>query len=122
MAGFTIDASEALALRAELEAAHTTLVAEVRKATSDAGRNMQATARSLAAHTSFRGLAGSIYTQTKQSASGIEVTVEAKSPFGYIEEFGAGRKGPHPFMLPALQSHLPAWEDSVAEAAGRALR
>ena len=68
------------------------------------------------------GLSGSIYTKTKQSADGIEVTVEAKSPFGLIREFGAGRSGPHPFMLPALMAELPSWEAKLSAAAERALR
>jgi hypothetical protein len=121
MAGFLIDASEATALMHELAAKNAQLLADVRRVTLNAGRQMRGTARSLSKSSSMPGLSNSIDTRTKQSVQGIEVTVEAKSPFGYIREFGAGRSGPHPFMLPALESGLPAWEAAISEAAGKAI-
>jgi hypothetical protein len=122
VAGFTINATDALRLMAELQAAHSVLVSEVRRDTLASGRTIQQMARSLARSKSMPGLAGSIYTKTRQTVSGIEVTVEAKSPFGLIREFGAGRSGPHPFMLPAMMAELPVWEQKMADATSRALR
>lgn len=122
MAGFTIDATAAEALMLELAHAKLLLVAEVHKETMASGKAIQATARSLSKSRSMPGLSGSIWTKTKKYANGTEVTVEAKSPFGSIREFGAGRSGPHPFMLPALMSELPNWEAKLAAATSRALR
>jgi hypothetical protein len=82
---------------------------------------MQRTARQLAKSKSMPGLAGSIYTKTRQLAAGTEVTVEAKSPFGLIREFGAGRSGPHPFMLPAVEQNLDGWEADMSDAAASVL-
>jgi hypothetical protein len=65
------------------------------------------------------GLSRSIFTNTKQSAAGIQVTVEAKSPFGYIREFGAGRSGPHPFIGPSFEKHEPEWEQALMDALDR---
>lgn len=121
-AGFIIDASEAEALMNDLAVAKAELLAEVRKETLQSGRAIRQTARSLSKSQSMPGLSNSIDTATKQFTDGIEVTVEAKSPFGLIREFGAGRSGPRPFMLPAMQAELPRWEAALSEAAGRALR
>lgn len=95
------------------------LVADVKEETSKAAKNMQMTARSLATSKTMPGLSRSIYTKTKQFVNGIEVTVEAKSPFGYIREYGAGRSGPHPFMLPAFERHYPEWESALDAALER---
>lgn len=121
MAGFLIDAEEARALAAQLAANHAIVLADVRRETLAAGRKMQATARSLSKSRSMPGLSGSIYTKTRQLAGGTEVTIEAKSPFGYIREFVAGRSGPHPFMLPALEQNVGPWEAAMAAAAARVL-
>lgn len=119
--GFVIDASEVEGLAEELKRNADQILGEVRKETVAAGRKIQRRARELAKSDSFPSLAGSIYTSTKQTAHGVEVTVEAKSPFGYIREFGAGRSGPHPFMLPALEGALPGWEQALSDALGRTL-
>ena len=103
----------------KIKATQKQLVADVKRETSIAGQRMQRTARELARSKSMPGLSRSIYTNTKQFAAGIEITIEAKSPFGYIREFGAGRSGPHPFMLPALESHLPGWEQALSAALER---
>jgi HK97 gp10 family phage protein len=121
MAGFLIDASAAIALAVELERTKTLILFEVRRATNAAGKAMQSSARQNAKSRSMPGLSRSIYTKTKQLAGGTEITIEAKSPFGYIREFGAGRSGPHPFMLPALESNLGSWEDAMAAAAAKVL-
>lgn len=127
MAGFNINAEAATRLMAEIQAKHTALLAEVRRDTLAAGRKMQATARQLAVSKSMPELRGSITTRTRQFANGIEVTVSPESPnrsgdeWGYIREFGAGRSGPHPFMLPALEQHVPAWEQNMADALARVL-
>jgi HK97 gp10 family phage protein len=117
MAGFAINTAELDALLAEMMANRAAVLPKVRAATNKAGKAMQRTARSLAKSKSMPGLSRSIYTKTRQLAAGTEVTVEAKSPFGFIREFGAGRSGPHPFMLPALEQNLDSWESDMAEAA-----
>jgi hypothetical protein len=128
MAGFIINASAATRLMEELKAAHVVLLSEVRKSTVQSGKAIQMGARGLVGSSaSMPGLRGSIYTSTKQFASGTEVTVEAKSPFGFIREFGVtnlvgGSNAPRPFMLPAMMAELPRWEQSLAEATSRALR
>lgn len=116
MAGFLVDAAEAERLAAEIGKARTILVPAIRNATKVAGKAMQDTARQLAKSESMPGLSRSIYTKTTHNATGTEVVVEAKSPFGYIREFGAGRSGPHPFMLPALEAHTAAWETACGDA------
>src|SRR6478609_1891170 len=121
MASFNIDARELDALLAEMMANRATVLPKVRAATNKAGRAMQRTARSLSKSKSMPGLSRSIYTKTRQLAAGTEVTVEAKSPFGLIREFGAGKSGPHPFMLPALEQNLDAWENDMADAAASVL-
>ena len=103
----------------KIKATQKQLVADVKRETSIAGQRMQRTARELARSKSMPGLSRSIYTNTKQFAAGIEITIEAKSPFGYIREFGAGRSGPHPFMLPALEKHQPEWEQALSAALER---
>jgi HK97 gp10 family phage protein len=121
MAGFRIDTRELDALLAEMMANRAVVLPKVRAATNKAGKAMQSTARSLAKSKSMPGLSRSIYTKTRQLAAGTEITVEAKSPFGYIREFGAGRSGPHPFMLPALEQNVDAWEADMADAAASVL-
>src|SRR5690349_8378979 len=121
MAGILIDTRELDALLAEMVANRAAVLPKVRAATNKAGRAMQRTARQLAKSKSMPGLSRSIYTKTRQLAAGTEVTVEAKSPFGHIREFGAGRSGPHPFMLPALEQNVDAWEADMAEAAASVL-
>ena len=118
---FRINAAELDALVAEMLANRTAVLFKVRAATNKAGRQMQRTARQLAKSKSMPGLSGSIYTKTRQLAAGTEVTIEAKSPFGSIREFGAGRSGPHPFMLPALEQNVDAWEADMAEAGASVL-
>jgi hypothetical protein len=118
---FRINARELDALVAEMAANHAVVLGKVRVATTKAGKAMQGTARSLSKSKSMPGLSGSIYTKTRQLAAGTEVTVEAKSPFGLIREFGAGRSGPHPFMLPALEQNLDAWESDMAAAGASVL-
>jgi HK97 gp10 family phage protein len=121
MAGFRIDTRELDALLAEMMANRAVVLPKVRAATNKAGKAMQSTARSLSKSKSMPGLSRSIYTKTRQLAAGTEITVEAKSPFGYIREFGAGRSGPHPFMLPALEQNVDAWEADMADAAASVL-
>lgn len=121
MAGFRIDTRELDAVLAEMAANRAVVLPKVRAATNKAGKAMQATARSLAKSKSMPGLSRSIYTKTRQLAAGTEITVEAKSPFGLIREFGAGRSGPHPFMLPALEQNVDAWEADMADAAASVL-
>lgn len=118
---FRIDSSQVAALVAEMAANHAVVLSKVRVATTKAGKAMQSTARQLSKSKSMPGLSGSIYTKTRQLAAGTEITVEARSPFGYIREFGAGRSGPHPFMLPALEQNLDAWENDMADAAASVL-
>lgn len=95
------------------------LVEDVKRETAAAAKDMQKTARALAKSKSMPGLSRSIYTKTKQFVNGIEITIEAKSPFGYIREFGAGRSGPHPFMGPSFDKHEPEWESALAAALER---
>lgn len=121
MAGFLIDARELDALAAEIAANNSAVLFKVRAATNKAGKAMQRTARQLAKSKSMPGLAGSIYTKTRQLAAGTEITVEAKSPFGRIREYGAGRSGPHPFMLPALEQNLDPWEADMTDAGASVL-
>jgi HK97 gp10 family phage protein len=116
-----VDASQVAALVAEMAANHAVVLSKVRVATTKAGGQMQRTARQLAKSKSMPGLSGSIFTKTRQLAAGTEVTVEAKSPFGLIREFGAGRSGPHPFMLPALEQNVDAWEADMAAAGASVL-
>lgn len=119
MAGMTFRVDGGQALIDKIAQTRVNLVVDVKRETLKAARDMQRTARALARSKSMPGLSRSIYTNTKQFAAGIEVTVEAKSPFGYIREFGAGRSGPHPFMLPALEKHYPEWESALADALDR---
>lgn len=119
--GFRIDSSQLDSLLAEMMANRAAVLPKVRAATNKAGKAMQSTARSLSKSKSMPGLSRSIYTRTRQLAAGTEVTIEAKSPFGLIREFGAGRSGPHPFMLPALEQNLDAWEADMADAAASVL-
>lgn len=121
MAGFVMNADDATRLMERLAENKAKLLADIKRETMAAGRKIQATARENAKSKTMPGLSGSIYTNTKHSVSGTQVTVEAKSPFGYIREFGAGRSGPHPFMRPALDEHVPAWEQAIADAASRVL-
>ena len=114
---FRVEGADELIER--IAATRVQLIADVKSETSKAGKAMQRTARALAKSKTMPGLSRSIYTQTRQFAAGIEITIEAKSPFGYIREFGAGRSGPHPFMLPALESHLPGWEQALSAALER---
>ncbi len=116
---FRIDASDAEKLMEKIAATRVQLVEDVKAETAKAAKAMRQTARGLAKSKTMPGLSRSIYTNTKQFVSGIEITIEAKSPFGYIREFGAGRSGPHPFMLPALESHLPGWEQALSAALER---
>jgi len=119
MAGMTFRVDGGQALIDKIAQTRVNLVVDVKRETLKAARDMQRTARSLAQSRTMPGLSRSIYTSTKQFAAGIEVTVEAKSPFGYIREFGAGRSGPMPFMLPALEKHCPEWESALADALDR---
>jgi hypothetical protein len=121
MAGFTMNADDATRLMERLAENKAKLLADIRRETLAAGRRIQASARANAKSQSMPGLSGSIWTKTKQLANGIEVTVEAKSPFGYIREYGAGRSGPMPFMRPALDEHVPAWEQAIVDAASRVM-
>lgn len=116
---FRIDVQGATELMEKIAATRTQLIEDVKRETSKAGKDIQRTARSLAKSKTMPGLSRSIFTRTKQFAAGIEITVEAKSPFGYIREFGAGRSGPHPFMLPAFEQHVPEWEQALADALER---
>ena len=116
---FRMDVQGATELVEKIAATRVQLVADVKRETLKSARDMQRTARALARSKSMPGLSRSIFTTTKQFAAGIEVTVEAKSPFGYIREFGAGRSGPHPFMLPALEKHQPEWEQALMDALDR---
>jgi HK97 gp10 family phage protein len=111
---FKVDVQGATELMAKIKADRTQLLADARRETLAAGRRMRQTARALSKSQTMPGLSRSIDTSTKQYVTGIEVTVEAKSEFGYIREFGAGRSGPHPFMLPAFEQHLPGWERALS--------
>lgn len=116
---FTVTAEGAAELMAKITATQAQLIVDVKRETLAAGRDIQRTARSLSKSKTMPGLSRSIFTSTKQYATGIEVTIEAKSPFGYIREFGAGRSGPHPFMGPAGETHIPKWEDRLADCLDR---
>lgn len=116
---FNVDAVGAEELVAKIAATRTQLIKDVKQVTSTAAKDMRQTARSLAKSKSMPGLSRSIYTQTRQFAAGIEITIEAKSEFGYIREFGAGRSGPRPFMGPALEKHQPGWERALMAALER---
>lgn len=122
--GIIVDSSDAERVMTEMAVNRAKLAPEIARLTLNAGRDIQRTARQLAKSRSMPGLAKSIWTRTRHYGtdnSGTEVTIEAKSPFGYIREFGAGRSGPHPFMLPALEQHLPGWEQALVDAANRVL-
>lgn len=116
---FRMDVQGATELVEKIAATRVQLVADVKRETLKSARDMQRTARALARSKSMPGLSRSIFTTTKQFAAGIQVTVEAKSPFGYIREFGAGRSGPRPFMGPALEKHQPEWEQALMDALDR---
>lgn len=116
-----INTDDAERVRRELEAAHARLVAEVRTETIKAGNSMRDMARVLAQSRSMPDLAGSIGARVSPLVDGVTVTIEARSPFGYIREFGAGRSGPHPFMLPALEAGLDPWEQGMSAVADRAV-
>ena len=116
---FRMDVQGATELVEKIAATRVQLVADVKRETLKSARDMQRTARALARSKSMPGLSRSIFTNTKQSAAGIQVTVEAKSPFGYIREFGAGRSGPHPFMGPSFEKHEPEWEQALMDALDR---
>ena len=119
MAGMTFRVDGGDELLAKLAATRTQLVEDVKRETLAAAKDMQATARALAKSKTMPGLSRSIFTSTRQLAAGIEVTVEARSPFGYLREFGHGRTAPHPFMEPALNKHLPEWESAMKAALAR---
>lgn len=106
-------------LIAKIAATRVQLIADVKRETADAAKEIRQTARALARSKTMPGLSRSIFTRTRQFATGIEVTVQANSPFGYIREFGAGRSGPHPFMLPAMEQQLPKWEKALSDALER---
>ena len=116
---FRIDASDAEKLMEKIAATRTQLIADVKAETAKAAKDMRQTARGLAKSRTMPGLSRSIFTKTRQFAAGIEVTVQTNSPFGYIREFGAGRSGPHPFMLPAFEEQLPKWEKALSDALER---
>ena len=116
---FRMEVQGATELIEKIAATRVQLIEDVKRETSRAGKNIQRTARALARSKTMPGLSRSIYTNTKQFAAGIEITIEAKSPFGYIREFGAGRSGPHPFMGPAGERHIPEWEDALADCLDR---
>lgn len=120
MAGeMTIRVDGADELIAKIAATRAQLIEDVKRETAAAGKEIRQTARALARSKTMPGLSRSIFTKTRQFAAGIEITIEAKSPFGYIREFGAGRSGPHPFMLPALEKHQPEWEQALSAALER---
>lgn len=119
MAGMSFRVDGGDELLAKLAATRAQLIGDVKRETAAAAKDMQATARALAKSQSMPGLSRSINTSTRQLATGIEVTVEARSPFGYLREFGHGRTAPHPFMEPALNKHLPEWESALKAALGR---
>lgn len=116
---FKVDFQGGTELIEKIKATRIQLIEDVKRETSRAGKDIQRTARALAKSKTMPGLSRSIYTHTKRFATGIEVTVEAKSPFGYIREFGAGRSGPRPFMAPAFDKHVPEWERALADALER---
>lgn len=115
----TIRVDGADELIGKISATRTALLEDVRRETAAAGKAMRQTARGLAKSKSMPGLSRSIFTYTRQLAGGIEVTVEARSPFGYLREFGYGRAAPHPFMEPALHKHLPDLESALSDALAR---
>lgn len=117
----TVDASQAAVAAAELRAATAVLLPAVRAEVLRGGRSMAQVARGLAVSSSFPDLAGSIDARAENTGDGVTVTVEAKSPWGYIREFGAGRSGPHPFMLPALERVEPALLEGVAAVIAKVL-
>lgn len=122
MAGFIVDASEAEKLSIEIAVNIASIMPNVRSATVAAGRRIQASARAKApkgSHT--RRIPGSIWTSTRQTVGGTEVTIESKDPLGAILEFGTSRSGPHPFMKPALDEHVDAWSQQIADIAARIL-
>jgi HK97 gp10 family phage protein len=118
---FRLDVQGADELMAKIRADQTQLVVDAKREALAAGRQMRQTARALSRSKMMPGLSRSIDTSTRQFAAGIEVTVEAKSPWGYIREFGAGRSGPHPFMAPAFEQHLPGLERALSDALERLL-
>lgn len=118
---FRVDTSEFGDLAAELQRNLTSLLMDARRETAAAGKEIQRKARAAAKSKTMPGLSRSIWSNTKNTASGVEVVVEAKSPLGYIREYGAGRSGPHPFMGPALDSTLPGWESALQAALSKVL-
>jgi hypothetical protein len=116
-----MDATAATRLAVEVARNRALLLPEVKAITSATGLRIRTTARQLAKSERMPGLSRSIWTKTRHTVAGTEVTVEAASPFGYIREFGAGRSGPMPFMYPAYQAHVPAWQAALEASAAKVL-
>lgn len=70
---FRIDASDAEKLMEKIAATRVQLVEDVKAETAKAAKAMRQTARGLAKSKTMPGLSRSIYTNTKQFVSGIEI-------------------------------------------------
>lgn len=129
MAGFILDASEVVKLKKEMEDNLAAIMPDIRSATVAAGRRIQATARAAApkgphltkSGKTTGGLAPSIYTTTRQTVAGVEVSVETKHVLGTIITWGTSTSGPHPFMKTGLDAHADAWVEQIADIAARIL-
>lgn len=121
-ASIVIDATAAARLAAEIAVRNRLLLPEVQQITDHFGKAMQSMAKALAPVTStVPGYANTIERKPRLTAMGFSVTIESRSPFGYILEFGAGRSGPHPHFGPALQALDPPWTAAIMAAAARVI-
>lgn len=124
MAGFTVNAADALRLQAEIAAKRAVLVPAVRSEVEKAGRRILALSRAGAPrgpHTTPLRFAESYSLKVRTTADGAEATVENRSPLGAIIVFGAARSGPHDSPGAALRAVQPAWEAAILELAARVI-
>jgi hypothetical protein len=122
MASITIDASAAARIAAEIAVKNKMLLPEVIRLTDHYGKLMQSMAKALAPVTAtVPGYANTIERRPRLTVGGISITIESRSPFGYILEFGAGRSGPHPHFGPALQALDAPWTVSIMDAAAKVI-
>ena len=114
---FTVDASEAAALAAELRANLNAILPKVNDAVSAAGREAQRVAKDAAPrgpHT--RRIRGRIRTKMRRTSSGSEVTVEVADPLGAVLEFGAKHNRGGLFMKAGFDAAEKKIEKDLSEA------
>jgi HK97 gp10 family phage protein len=122
MVEFRMDVTGASELADDLKKAADEVKREVRTSTIRGGKTIQREARANAPRTrKVPGYPASIYSTITADTAGItEVTVESRSEFGHILEFGAGYSGPHPHFGPALDNEAGPFEDAVNDIVKRA--